>query len=173
VASATVRLARPDELADLLGLYHVLHPEDPPVPADGARAQAIWRSICANPMVRTLVVEAEGRLSSTCTLTVIPNLTRSLRPYGVVENVVTAPEFRRRGHATRVLCRALEEAWASGCYKVMLSTGSREEDTLRFYERAGFSRGIKTGFVAYPTASSPGSQPPSSERNLPSCSAPS
>jgi hypothetical protein len=49
-----------------------------------------------------------------------------------------------------VLKFALAEAWAAGCYKVMLATGSREEATLRFYEKAGFLRGVKTGFIAYP-----------------------
>lgn len=32
----------------------------------------------------------------------------------------------------------------------MLLTGSRNEATLRFYEKAGFARGIKTGFLARP-----------------------
>jgi hypothetical protein len=32
----------------------------------------------------------------------------------------------------------------------MLLTGRKQEETLRFYERAGFQRGVKTGFVAKP-----------------------
>ncbi len=32
----------------------------------------------------------------------------------------------------------------------MLMTGSESEETLRFYEKAGLRRGIKTGFIAYP-----------------------
>ena len=32
----------------------------------------------------------------------------------------------------------------------MLLTGSKNESTLRFYEKTGFERGVKTGFVARP-----------------------
>lgn len=32
----------------------------------------------------------------------------------------------------------------------MLETGSKREETLRFYVKAGFLRGLKAGFVAYP-----------------------
>jgi ribosomal protein S18 acetylase RimI-like enzyme len=41
----------------------------------------------------------------------------------------------------------LEIALRHHCYKVMLLTGSKNEATLHFYERAGFVRGEKTGFV--------------------------
>lgn len=87
---------------------------------------------------------------ATCTLTLIPNLTRNMRPYGVIENVVTDPAFRQRGFGTGTLQYALQDAWREDCYKVMLLTGSKRESTLRFYEKAGFQRGVKTGFVAYP-----------------------
>jgi hypothetical protein len=47
-----------------------------------------------------------------------------------------------------VLRAALDNARQAGCYKVMLATGSRREETLRFYEQAGFERGVKTFFQA-------------------------
>ena len=91
-----------------------------------------------------------GELVSTCTLTMIPNLTRMGRPYGLIENVVTHPDYRKQGLGTQVLRYALNIAWEHGCYKVMLMTGSKREETLLFYEKVGFKRDIKTGFVAYP-----------------------
>ena len=29
-------------------------------------------------------------------------------------------------------------------------TGSKQPGTLAFYEKSGFERGVKTGFIAYP-----------------------
>ena len=102
------------------------------------------------PALHYVVARANGHLVSTCALTIVPNLTRSARPYGLVENVVTHPDCRKRGIATQVLRYALAIAWERNCYKVMLMTGSKQESTLRFYEKAGFVRGEKTGFVASP-----------------------
>jgi GNAT superfamily N-acetyltransferase len=87
-------------------------------------------------------------LVSSCTLAIIPNLTRGCRSYGVIENVVTHPNRRRIGLGRRVLSAALTAAWQADCYKVMLATGSHREETLRFYEQAGFERGGKTFFQA-------------------------
>jgi GNAT superfamily N-acetyltransferase len=83
-----------------------------------------------------------------CTLSIIPNLTRGARSYGVIENVVTHPGHRRTGLGRSVLASALEAAWDANCYKVMLATGSPKSETLRFYESAGFERGGKTFFQA-------------------------
>lgn len=93
-----------------------------------------------------IVADVAGLLVSSCTLAIIPNLTRGARPYGVIENVVTHPGYRRRGLGRGVLQAALNTAWGANCYKVLLATGSKRETTLRFYEGAGFSRGGKTYF---------------------------
>lgn len=100
--------------------------------------------------IMVIVAERAGLLLSTCTLVTIPNLTRGVRPYGLIENVVTHPDHRRTGLGRSVLSFALDAAWQAGCYKVMLATGSRREETLRFYEKAGFDRGGKTFFEAHP-----------------------
>jgi GNAT superfamily N-acetyltransferase len=141
-----VREVRSDELKKLLELYRLLHPEDPDATLNPGLPE-LWKEICGDSNLYLLAIEEEGRFVSTCTLAVIRNLTRNLRPYALIENVVTHPGFRERGLGTRVLDRAVEIARERGCYKVMLMTGSKKDETLRFYEKAGFQPGVKTGFV--------------------------
>jgi GNAT superfamily N-acetyltransferase len=144
-----VRPIRKDELPALLELYGHLHENDVPLRLDH-QLEALWDGILVNPQLHYLVGEIDGKLISSCTLAIIPNLTRGARPYGLIENVVTHRDYRKRGFATRVLHHALRAAWDSDCYKVMLLTSRKDEATLRFYERAGFQPGVKTGFIAYP-----------------------
>jgi GNAT superfamily N-acetyltransferase len=143
------RLVRADELEALLDLYTHLNPADAPLPEAVALRQ-VWNDFLADSKIRCLVGEVEGRLAASCTLVIIPNLTRGARPYGLIENVVTHTDYRQKGIGTRLLRHALQLAWENNCYKVMLLTGRQEEATLRFYEQAGFQRGVKTGFVAKP-----------------------
>jgi GNAT superfamily N-acetyltransferase len=137
------------ELQSLLGLYAHLHERDDPPPSPAA-AEEVWTEALANPRIKYFGGFASGSLVSTCTLTVIPNLTRACRPYGVVENVVTHAVHRRQGWGKAVLSHALDYAWRQNCYKVMLLTGRNDQATLRFYERAGFDPNGKHGFVAKP-----------------------
>jgi GNAT superfamily N-acetyltransferase len=147
--SPTIRKIREDELSSLLRLYRYLHPIDPALEIS-AEIERLWRQICLDLHLHYFAADIDGQIVATCTLTVIPNLTRNARPYGLVENVITHPDFRRRGIGTRILRAALDLAWKQDCYKVMLLTGRKDEETLRFYEQAGFERGLKTGFLAKP-----------------------
>jgi GNAT superfamily N-acetyltransferase len=142
------------ELEPLLGLYRYLHPDEN-VSHEDAHLSRVWAEICADDKLLYFGVEIEGQLVATCTLTLIPNLTRMGRPYGLIENVVTHPGYRKQGLGTQLLQHTLAVAWKHQCYKVMLMTGSKREETLLFYEKAGFKRDIKTGFVAYPPNKTP------------------
>jgi GNAT superfamily N-acetyltransferase len=144
-----VRSIGREELSQLLELYKHLHEHDVPLQMDHG-LEVAWDEILDNPRLHYLVGEIDGKLVSSCTLAIIPNLTRGARPYGLIENVVTRREYRGQGFGTRILQHALQVAWDSDCYKVMLLTGRKDEATLRFYEQAGFQRGVKTGFIAYP-----------------------
>jgi hypothetical protein len=75
-----IRPARPTEMAGMLDLYRHLNPDDP-VPGSAA-AEAAWSRLCNSEFVKVIVAEAKGRLISTCTLVIVPNLTRGARPYG-------------------------------------------------------------------------------------------
>jgi GNAT superfamily N-acetyltransferase len=146
-ACVTIRPIRVEELPVLLSLYRHLHPSDPELPIN-SDVERLWQRIYSDPRSSYFVADIDARVVSTCTLTVIPNLTRGAQPYGIIENVVTLPDFRRQGIGTRILQAALAQAWERGCYKVMLLTGRQDEATLRFYQQAGFEAGVKTGFVA-------------------------
>ena len=142
---AFARLIRRDELDGLMALYGQLHPEDPAVLP--GQLHALWDEVCDDGSLFYIVVDEGGELVASCTLAVVKNLTRGLRPYGVIENVITRRDARRRGYGTMALRKAVEIAKENGCYKVMLLTGAKDEGTLRFYENAGFLRGEKTGFI--------------------------
>ena len=141
-----IRKIKESELDQLIDLYQHLVPEDDPLPSEDKLLQ-LWQAILVNPLLHYLVAEVDQRIVSSCTLAVIPNLTRGTRPYGLIEHVVTHSDYRKRGLATAVLHKAVEIAWDAGCYKVMLLTGSKRPETLRFYEQAGFNRHEKTGFI--------------------------
>ncbi len=148
-ASRNIRELRTHELTQLLALYQHLHEHDEPRP-QAPEVEAVWAEALANPRIRYFGGWNEDLLVASCTLTVIPNLTRACRPYGVIENVVTHAAHRGHGWGHAVLQHALAHAWQKGCYKVMLMTGRKDESTLRFYEKAGFDRYGKQAFVAKP-----------------------
>lgn len=145
----TVRLIQFNELEKLLELYKHLNKDDPKIIVDES-IKKLWNEIYEDLNTFYIVVDIEGEIVSSCMLTIIKNLTRNARPFGLIENVVTHSNYRKKGFGRKVLSKALEIAWEKNCYKVMLLTGSKKEDTLRFYENAGFKRGEKTGFVSKP-----------------------
>lgn len=139
-----IRTAVGDDLPRVLALYRHLHAQDLE-PAPGATAAA-WAQLLGSGLTHVVVAERAGTLVASCTLAIVPNLTRGARPYGVIENVVTHADHRRQGLGQAVLRFALDLAWAADCYKVSLATGSKRDSTLRFYEAAGFVRDAKTYF---------------------------
>ncbi len=141
-----VREIEEAELPALLGLYTELHGEAMPEPSGLA---SLWREIMGDKNHHIVVGEIGGEIVSSCVIVVVPNLTRGQRPYALIENVVTSAAHRKKGYATAVLNGAKAIAENAHCYKIMLMTGSKEESTLRFYERAGYNRGDKTAFVQW------------------------
>ncbi|MFT5195475.1 MAG: GNAT superfamily N-acetyltransferase [Cellvibrionaceae bacterium] len=140
-----IREADQKDWVELMRLYRQLN-SDEAVFADG-RDRAVFEQILGQDGLFLFVLESAGKLVSTCYLNVIPNLTRSAMPYAVIENVVTYEARRGRGFGKRVIEHAVLQAWALGCYKVMLMTGSKEESTHAFYRSCGFSAKEKQAYV--------------------------
>jgi GNAT superfamily N-acetyltransferase len=140
-----IRQATEDDLDRLLSLYTYLDPNNAILP-ERTQVVALWKEIVANPMLAYFVAEQGGRLVSSCNLAIIPNLTRGARPFGVIENVITHPDFRRQGLAKQVLDHAVDTARQAGCYKVMLLSGAKRTEAHALYEKVGFRKDTKVGF---------------------------
>ena len=142
-----IREIRRDELDALLELYLHLHEDG--IPEHNAHLHEIWDTICSDENHHIIVCEVDGRLVSSCVCVIIPNLTRNIRPYAFIENVVTHVDYRGMGYATACLDYARDLAKAANCYKMMLLTGSKDEKTLHFYHHAGYNCTDKTAFIQW------------------------
>jgi len=142
-----VREAKKEDLDALLKLYLFLHEES--VPEHNNHLEDTWDQIIDDPNHHLLVNEIDGQIVSSCVCVIIPNLTRNVRPYAFVENVVTHADYRKKGYAGECLDYARKIAEQENCYKMMLLTGSKRPETLHFYEKAGYNSTDKTAFIQW------------------------
>ena len=142
-----VREANKNDLEAVLELYLFLH--DDSIPEHDDHLAKTWDQIMNDPNHHIIVNEVDGKIVSSCVCVIIPNLTRNVRPYAFVENVVTHADYRCRGLAGECLAYAKEIAEKENCYKMMLLTGSKRESTLRFYQNAGYNSNDKTAFIQW------------------------
>ena len=139
-----IREANRDDLNALLELYLYLHEDS--IPDQSEHLSRTWEQIINDPNHHIIVNEVDGKIVSSCVCVIIPNLTRNVRPYAFIENVVTHKDYRCRGLAQECLNFARDIALKENCYKMMLLTGSKDPNTLRFYEKAGYNSTEKTAF---------------------------
>ena len=142
-----VREIDENELSELLNLYLYLHEKS--VPEMTEYLKAAWETIIKDKNHHIIVNEVDNKIVSSCVCVTIPNLTRNVRPYALIENVVTLEDYRGRGYATECLNYAKEIAEKANCYKMMLLTGSKENTTHKLYRNAGYNSSDKTAFIQW------------------------
>ena len=142
-----IREADKNDLDGILQLYLYLHEKS--IPEDSEHLRNMWGSIINDKNHHMIVCEVEGKIVASCVCVIIPNLTRNVRPYAFIENVVTHGYYREKGYATDCLNFARKIAEENNCYKMMLLTGSKEESTLNFYRNAGYNSSDKTAFIQW------------------------
>lgn len=142
-----VREVKEDELNELLELY--LHLHEKSIPEMSEHLDKTWKTIMQDENHHIIVKVVDDKIVASCVCVIIPNLTRNIRPYAFIENVVTHADYRGKGYATECLNYAKEIAQKANCYKMMLLTGSKTETTLRFYQNAGYNSTDKTAFIRW------------------------
>lgn len=142
-----IREINEHDLMGLLKLYTQLHHN--PIPETDDHLLLIWRQILNDKNHHIIVGTIDETIISSCAATIVPNLTHSQRPYALIENVITDKGQRNRGYATAVLDYAKAIAMQENCYKIMLLTGSKDKNTLKFYEQAGNNKKDKTALIQW------------------------
>ena len=90
-----VREIEANELNELLNLYLYLHEKS--VPDMTQHLKDTWEAILKDENHHILVNVVDHKIVSSCVCVIIPNLTRNIRPYAFIENVVTRKDCRGRG----------------------------------------------------------------------------
>ena len=126
------RPALAGDLDALIALFSVS--EVSAVAAPRERAELIWAKTLSRDGVVVFVSDANGRVVATSMLIIAPNLLRSGRQHGFLENVVTHPDYRGQGHGRAVVRAALAEAWRQDCHHVMMQSGRADPRVHHFYE---------------------------------------
>jgi GNAT superfamily N-acetyltransferase len=139
------RLARASDLRSLLALFDASEVSAVAQPRE--RAETIWQETLAHPGVHVFVSDNRDRIAATCMLVIAPNLLRAGRRHGFLENVVTHPDLRGRGHGKTVVVAELEQAWAADCHHVLLQSGRADPRVHAFYEGLGFRPGRRVAYV--------------------------
>ena len=142
-----IREVEKGDLRAMLRLYMQFH--HTPMPEESEEIVGIWKDILEAKNQHVLVGIVDGRIVTSCTLVIVPNLTHSQRPFAVIENLITDEEFRRRGYGRKILDHAKELAIKDNCYKIMLITGAKDEGILNFYEDLGYNRNDKRAFIKW------------------------
>jgi GNAT superfamily N-acetyltransferase len=150
----TARLASASDLPSLLALFEVSEVSAAAQPRE--RAESIWRDSLAQRGVYVFVSDDGDRIAATCMLITAPNLLREGRRHGFLENVVSHPELRGRGHGKAVVQAALAHAWTVDCHHVLMQSGRADPGVHAFYEALGLQPGLRTAYVA----NRPGQLPP-------------
>jgi GNAT superfamily N-acetyltransferase len=140
-----VRTLAAGDLDALLTLYADIELLDPR--SERQSLEQMWKRILASDLIVYLGVFVEGVLASTCHAVIVPNLSRGVRPYAIIENVGTLSTHRRRGLGSLVLRAIIAHCWEAGCYKVMLASGVQRSGAHAFYGALGFDARAKQSFV--------------------------
>lgn len=135
-----IRKAKATDAYDLKELYFEHLTQFPP---KEEQDMDLWCNLLVkfeqDKYMHLLVVEEDGKVVSSVQMAIIQNLTHNVRPFAVIENVVTHSDYRNRGYASALLEKASEIAKEFKCYKVFLETGSNKESTLNFYRNNDFA----------------------------------
>ncbi|KWW20653.1 MULTISPECIES: GNAT family N-acetyltransferase [Peribacillus] len=98
-----------------------------------------FQSIDSDQNNELIVACLDGRIVGVQQITFTPYLTHQGGWRATIEGVRTVASERGKGIGSQLIQYAIERAKARECFIIQLTTDKKREDSLRFYERLGFT----------------------------------
>ncbi len=134
-----ITLATLAELDELVGLLNVLFTQDIEFEPNYEKQRVGLEQIILNPSVgEILIMKVDGRVVGMVSL--LYSISTALGgKVAILEDMVVAKEFRRKGLGKQLLHEAIAFAKQRSCLRLTLLTDFDNEAAISFYQSAGFS----------------------------------
>ncbi|MFB7718083.1 GNAT family N-acetyltransferase [Nocardia sp. NPDC056100] len=136
-------------LGDLLAVL-AIHNQGGSAEAVTDLQQRTWSRMQRSEDLTVYLAEVDGEAVGTATLMLMPNVTYHCAPTAFIEAVVVAAKHRRKGIASAIMRRLLDDARTAGCNKVQLLSHKRHstDGAHQLYTSLGFEAEAE-GFRLY------------------------
>jgi ribosomal protein S18 acetylase RimI-like enzyme len=131
-------VAKPADLPRLVELLGILFESEAEFSADADKQRAALQAILADPAKGKVYVAREGREVVAMASLLYTVSTAEGGKAALFEDLVTAPEHRKRGIGAALLKHVIEQARAEGVLRITLLTDMQNERAQAMYRRVGF-----------------------------------
>ena len=131
-------VARQSDLPRLVELLGILFESEAEFSANVEKQRAAVQAILADPDKGKIYVAREGREVVAMASLLYTISTAEGGKAGIFEDLVTAPEHRKRGIGAALLRHVIEQARAEGVLRITLLTDMQNERAQTMYRRVGF-----------------------------------
>ena len=131
-------LAKGADLPRLVELLGILFESEAEFSADSEKQRAALQAILADPAKGKIFVAREGREVVAMASLLYTISTAEGGKAALFEDLVTAPEHRKRGIGEALLKHVVAEARKEGVLRITLLTDMQNERAQALYRRAGF-----------------------------------
>jgi GNAT superfamily N-acetyltransferase len=131
-------LAKDSDLPRLVELLGILFESEAEFSADTEKQRTALKAILADPAKGRIFVAREGREVIAMASLLYTISTAEGGKAALFEDLVTAPEHRKRGIGAALLKHIIEQARAEGVLRITLLTDMQNERTQALYRRLGF-----------------------------------
>jgi ribosomal protein S18 acetylase RimI-like enzyme len=131
-------VAKPGDLPRLVELLGVLFEAEAEFSADASKQRTALQAILADPTKGKVFVAREGREVMAMASLLYTVSTAEGGKAALFEDLVVAPEHRKRGIGAALLKHVVEQARAEGVLRITLLTDMQNERAQAMYRRVGF-----------------------------------